>query len=120
MDAGFYTITLDSWTPGINPTRIDLPRAEKKIAIITTLTQSVKQHWQKKTSDKFITMEWDWLDKADVDTLITKDEADYTYYSFTTEYNDSFNVIIAECISRRNGTTDSEGFSVSLRLEIIS
>lgn len=120
LNAGYYYITLGSFTATLNPTKYSGTKADKKIVNVTTLTQTVKQHWQKKTSDKFITMSWGCLDKADVDALKALDEANYTSYAFTNIYNESFQVVIALFDPIRLGTLDSDGFSVQMRLEIVS
>jgi len=120
LESGYYYITLDSFTATINPSRSDLPKAEKKIAKLVTLTKTVKQHWQKKSSDRFLNMEWDNMNKSEVDDLTTLDEADYAYYVFTDVYNNSYNVIVADFVANRLGTTDADGFSVRMSLEIVS
>ena len=120
LESGYYYITLSTFTATLNPTRSSTARADKKIVNVVTLTQTIKQHWQKLTSDKYITMEWDSLPKADLDVLIVLDEANYTYYAFTDEYNSSYNVIISELKYDRLTQLDSDGYSVSIRLEVVS
>ena len=120
LKPGYYHITLDSFTATINPTRNDLPKADKKIVNVVTLTKTVKQHWQKKTSDKYITMEWDSMDKSEVDALTLLDEANYSSYAFTDEYNNAYNVVIARFVPKRLGFLDEDGFFVQMRLEIVS
>ena len=120
LESGYYYMTLGGITPELNPTRDSGAKADKKIVNVTTLTQTVKQHWQKKKSDKYIDLEWDVMSKSNVDSFTTLDEASYTTYVYTDVYNNTFNVIIASFVATRLTTLDADGFSVQMKLEVVS
>jgi len=120
LDAGYYYMTIGGFTPELNPTRDTGAKANKKIVNVVTLTQTVKQHWQKKKSDKYIELEWDVMSKTDVDALVALDEAVYTTYSYTDVYGASSEVIIASFSASRLGTVDADGFLVQMKLEVVS
>ena len=119
LEAGYSYITLDSWTPSLNPTEFSDSRAEKKIVPITTLTKTITQHWTIAATDKTISMKWDKMSKADKDTLVTKYEAAYTSYAFTDVYGVSYSVVISDLTWARLSNMDSDGFEVSMSLQVV-
>jgi len=120
LDSGYAYITLDGWTPNVNPTEYLDPHAVKKFVDVVTLTATVTQHWAVQSSDKTIWLKWNNLSKADKDTLITKYEADYTSYVFTDIYGTSYNVVMVDMPTpQRRTTLDSDGFMVELLLKVV-
>ncbi len=121
LDSGYFHITLDSFTATVNPTEYLDAFAPKKAVPVVTLTKTITQHWQVRTSDKIVWMRWMNMSKTEKDELVVLYEADYTSYAFTDIYGNSFNVVIADMPTpRRRTTLDANGFIVELTLQIVS
>lgn len=118
LEAGYSYISIDGYSLGINPTEYKDPRADKMAIPIKTLTKTVTQHWPIDSTDKTVWMKWSCLGKTQLDTLITKYNADYTSYVYIDFYGTSYNVVITNLIWSRVGMLDSEGFEVEMELQV--
>jgi len=118
LDSGYSLITLDSFTATVNPTEYVGFHADKKSIDITTLTATVTQHWQVRSSDKTAWMIWRNISKSEVDALVTLYEASYTSYAFTDIYGASHDVVIVNMPApRRRDSVDSYGYELEMTLK---
>lgn len=118
LDAGYSLVTLSTFTATVNPTEYVGFHADKKSIDITTLTATVTQHWQIRSSDKTAWMIWRNISKTEVDALVALYEASYTSYVFTDIYGTSHNVVIANMPPpRRRDSVDVHGFELEMTLK---
>jgi len=115
LESGYYYIKLDDITFTTNPSIYKGFRANKPIARSLNLTGTITQQWAIQSSDKDAHIEWNNLDKTQLDLLITKYDA-ATTYTFIDIYNNSYTVGISNLDWTRRRFLDSQGFRVILDL----
>ncbi len=117
LELGYSYIILDDINFTINPSIYRKPRGAKPIARSLNLTATITQHWAIEASDKDIHIEWNNLDKTQLDLLIAKYDAASTYL-FTDIYSNSYTVVISNLDWNRRRFLDSQGFRVILDMVV--
>lgn len=117
LESGYQYIVLDDINFTTNPSIYRRPRGAKPISRSLNLTATITQSWDIEASDKDIHIEWNNLDKTQLDLLIPKYESKDSYV-FTDIYGDSYNVIVSNLDWSRRLFLDSQGFRVVLDMVI--